>query len=180
MNRAEIDRLPGMAGLVNGADHVDVHTMDGTGSVLEVAAGILSYRPAWMGWLWRVPVRLLRWLGPPPAIPAPARLTGESLPAKPGDKAGFFTVTRSDGHAYWVVEGRETHLEAWLAVVGQPLEAGRTRFHVITVVRYLNRAGRIYFNVIRPFHHLVVRSALRSVLRKKWQDGTGGDGKSAV
>jgi hypothetical protein len=35
---------------------------------------------------------------------------------------------------------------------------------VVTVVRYHNLAGRVYFNVIRPFHHLVVHAAMRAAL----------------
>lgn len=168
MTSQEMERLPGMAGLLNGVDHVDVHSRDGNGTVRGVAAGILSYRPAWMEWLWRVRVLLLRVLGHPGhAVPAPTALTEENLASRPGEKAGFFTVTRTDNETHWIVEGREKHLVAWLAVVGVPLEGGRTRFHVITVVRYLNRAGRAYFNIIRPFHHLVVGCSLRRALAGK-------------
>ncbi|MGE4422306.1 MAG: DUF2867 domain-containing protein [Pseudodesulfovibrio sp.] len=165
MERSEIERLPGMAGLLAGADHVDVHAMDGTGTVLDLAAGILSYRPAWMAFLWRVRVRLLAVLGQRGhRVPDKARLTADTLPRTSGDKAGFFTVVRSDGETYWIAEGVEAHLEAAVAVCGTPLVDGRTRFHVVTVVRYHNLAGRVYFNVIRPFHHLVVHAGMRSVL----------------
>ena len=165
MDRREVERLPGMAGLVEGADHVDVHAMDGDGTVLGVAAGILSYRPAWMAALWRVRVALLRALGQGArTVPERARLTADTLPSTAGEKAGFFTVTRSDGETYWIAEGKESHLEAWIAVCAEPLDGERKRFSVVTVVRYHNGAGAVYFNLIRPFHHLVVRSSLRSVL----------------
>ncbi|MEZ7198461.1 DUF2867 domain-containing protein [Pseudodesulfovibrio karagichevae] len=165
MERSEIERLPGMAGLLAGADHVDVHTMDGGVTVLDLAAGVLSYRPGWMALLWRVRVWLLRCLGQGErAVPGRERLTTENLPLAPGEKVGFFTVVRSDGETYWIAEGKESHLEAAMAVCGTPLPDGRTRFHAVTVVRYHNLAGRVYFNVIRPFHHLVVHAAMRSVL----------------
>ena len=165
MERVKIGRLPGMDGLVEGADHVDVHTMDGNGTVLGLAAGILSYRPGWMALLWRVRVWLLRALGQGErAVPGRDRWTEATLPRTPGEKAGFFSVVRTDGETHWIVEGKESHLEAAMAVCGPAQPNGRTRFHVVTVVRYHNLAGRVYFNVIRPFHHLVVHAAMRSVL----------------
>lgn len=168
MDRRDAGRLPGMAGLVEGADHVDVHTMDGTGSVRDLAAGLLSHRPGWMAFLWRVRSGLLRLLGQPGSVePEPARLTGATLPVAPGEKAGFFTVSRSDGETHWVAGAEESHLAADVGVVAEPLPGGRKRFHVVTVVRYRNLAGRAYFNIIRPFHHLVVGSAMRAALRRE-------------
>jgi hypothetical protein len=38
------------------------------------------------------------------------------------------------------------------------------QLHVVTVVRYKNASGRVYFNVIRPFHHLVVGAMVRAGL----------------
>lgn len=34
--------------------------------------------------------------------------------------------------------------------------AGRGLAHVVTVVHYRNWKGPLYFNLIRPFHHLVL------------------------
>ncbi|EGB15459.1 hypothetical protein DND132_2255 [Pseudodesulfovibrio mercurii] len=171
MDRRDLERLSGMAGLLDGADHVDVHTMDGRGTVLGLAAGLLSYRPAWMAWLWRVRVALLRTLGQGErAVPDRAVLTAETLPRAPGDRAGIFTVVRTDGETYWIGEGKESHLDAAVAVCGESLSEGpdgRSRFRVVTVVRYRNRAGAVYFNLIRPFHHLVVHAAMRSFLGRE-------------
>jgi hypothetical protein len=165
MERGEIQLLPGMDGLLEGADHVDEHAMDGTCSVLDLAAGILSYRPGWMTFLWRVRVWLLRALGQGDrAVPDRQRWTAEILPRIPGERVGFFSVVRSDGETHWIVEGKESHLEAAMVVCATGLPDGRKRFHVVTVVRYHNPAGRVYFNVIRPFHHLVVHAAMRSAL----------------
>ncbi|XXF76233.1 DUF2867 domain-containing protein [Myxococcaceae bacterium GXIMD 01537] len=48
---------------------------------------------------------------------------------------------------------------------GLPVKGQRRRFHVATIVRYRRWAGPVYFNVIRPFHHLVVRGMLRHAAR---------------
>ncbi|WP_394699846.1 DUF2867 domain-containing protein [uncultured Pseudodesulfovibrio sp.] len=154
-----------MEGLLEGADHVDVHVMDGSGSVLDLSADILSYRPGWMSALWRVRVWLLRALGQGErAVPGRHGWTGGTLPRCPGDQVGFFSVVRSDGKTHWIAEGKESHLEAVMAVCGTPLSDGQIRFSVVTVVRYHNMAGRIYFNVIKLFHHLVVHAAMRCAL----------------
>lgn len=55
-----------------------------------------------------------------------------------------------------VAEVIDDHLTAHLGVASEPLAGGMTRFHVLTIVHYHNWAGPVYFNVIRPFHHLVV------------------------
>jgi hypothetical protein len=64
-----------------------------------------------------------------------------------------------------VLETADTHLTGYLAVVIEPLAHGRTTFHNITIVKYHRWAGPLYFNVIRPFHHLVVRSVINAGAR---------------
>jgi hypothetical protein len=154
-----------MKGLTHGADHVDVRSLDGTVSLKTFTAGVLSYRPGWMSALWHVRVCLLRLLGQGEReIPDRERFTEQTLPVEAGEHAGFFEIVASDGETYWVAEGRESHLTAVLAVSMEHLQNGMRRFHLITVVWYLNRAGWIYFNLIRPFHHLVVWCAMRKIL----------------
>jgi hypothetical protein len=42
---------------------------------------------------------------------------------------------------------------------------GVNRFHVATVVNYCHWTGPVYFSVVRPFHHLVVRQMMRAAAR---------------
>lgn len=166
MNREDVERLPGMSGLLDGVDHVDVHSMSGPGSVRALAASITSYRPAWMALLWRVRVWLLRALGHAGhGVPERVLLNEKTLPLSPGDKVGSFEVVRSDGETHWVIEGRENHLDGVVAIVAEPLPEEGNLFHVVTLVHYHDRAGVVYFNLIRPFHHAVVHFAMRSFFR---------------
>jgi hypothetical protein len=82
----------------------------------------------------------------------------------PGSAAAFFTVRHAEEEHVWVVAVTDKHLEATLAVVVEPEPGGgpRRRFHVVTLVHYRNWAGPVYFNVIRPFHHLVVGGMARN------------------
>ena len=149
------------------ADHVDVKSSEGKGSVREFVAGMLSYQPGWMRVLWRVRVWLLKSLGQgEQQIPEKSRFTKDSLPVIPGEKADFFEILEFDDKKFWVATGKEKHLEGVLAVVAEPVSAQSDikRFYVITIVIYRNFAGRLYFNIIRPFHHLVVKFSMKSAL----------------
>ena len=54
---------------------------------------------------------------------------------------------------------------AALAVVAEPLTVGTWRYYVVTLVRFHNLTGPIYFNIIRPFHHIVVGNMARAGAR---------------
>ncbi|MBC7871714.1 MAG: DUF2867 domain-containing protein, partial [Chitinophagaceae bacterium] len=85
-------------------------------------------------------------------------LKPEDVGMIPGTKAAFFTVVMAQEDAYYVARVAESHLTAALAVVMEPLPNNLNRFHVITIVHYNRWTGPVYFNVIRPFHHIVVGS----------------------
>nr|WP_287411576.1 DUF2867 domain-containing protein [Pseudodesulfovibrio sp.] len=166
MNDERLSHVESLAEFMKNADHIDVKSGESKASLLEFVAGVLSYQPGWMRALWRVRVWLLKSLGQgKQEIPDKKRFTEQSIPSTPGEKADFFTVVESDQETFWVAEGKEKHLDAIIGVVAEDLD-GRTdtrRFHVATVVKYNNSAGPIYFNIIRPFHHIVVRCAMKSV-----------------
>lgn len=76
----------------------------------------------------------------------------------------------------------DKHLDAWLSVYvaegereqgddvcGQAGTTGEVpckTIFAITVVRFHNRLGRVYFFLIRPFHNLVVQSMLRQSIER--------------
>ena len=100
-----------------------------------------------------------------PQLPTGPRLRPEEIPFSPSAKVRFFTVVGAAEDRYIVLEASDTHLTGYLAVVAKPLAHGRTRFHNITIVKYHRWTGPLYFNVIRPFHHLVVRSMVSAGAR---------------
>ena len=164
----EFKRIPALAEYLDGANHVDVKSGEGTLPLREFVAGLLSYKPGWVRALWKVRVWLLKVLRQGESdVPGEGQLTAESLPIETGQEALFFTVADSDGETYWVAIGEESHLGMALGVVVQSVEGQEDikKFSVITVVQYRNFAGSIYFNLIRPFHHLVVSAAMRSLLQ---------------
>ena len=149
--------IPALAALVSEADHVDIKNADGNVSLREFIAGMFSYYPGWLKNLYRIRWGFVRLLGmKQKGLPQPVQMQPEDVSMIPGDKATFFTVTAAEDGRFWAASASESHLTAYLAVVMEPL-ADRNRFQVITIVQYHNWTGPVYFNVIRPFHHIVVR-----------------------
>ncbi len=145
-----------------GAHHIDVRTIETSLTLPAFTAAMLGYQPGWMSALYRVRSVFVRILGMrQEGLPRAPTFSAATLPSQPGEKAGFFTV-RLAADGVWAAEAEETHLRAMLAVVATPGSHGLRPLHVVTVVHYKHWTGRVYFNVIRPFHHLVVGAMMRS------------------
>jgi hypothetical protein len=68
---------------------------------------------------------------------------------------------------YWIAETPDDkHLKAYFVVVQEPLGNAVNRFSVITTIYYKHWTGPVYFNLIRPFHHLVVARMARHALTR--------------
>ncbi|MBO2447526.1 DUF2867 domain-containing protein [Actinomadura barringtoniae] len=148
----ELDDVPELRPFLDGADHVDVKTVESTATLREFVAAAISWQPFWLKGLFAaraVFARLLRLNDPD--VPAGAKLRPQDIPFTPGGKVHFFTVTEGAEDRYLVMEAADSHLTGYLAVVADP-----GAFRVATIVRYHRWTGPLYFNVIRPFHHLVV------------------------
>lgn len=157
---------PELNPLLTGADHVDVKTTESNMTLREFVSAMVGWQPGWMKMLFRartVFARLLRLRYS--NIPAGTRLRPEEIPFAPGGEIGFFTIVGAAEDRYIVLEASDTHLTGYLAVVAEPVAVGRNRFRVATIVKYRRWTGPLYFNVIRPFHHVVVRSMVNAGAR---------------
>ncbi len=149
--------FPAVEKTLAGADHIDVKQFEGELSLREFIANFINYYPFWLKFLYRVRWLFVRVLGMTQnGIPQPPNTRPQDIPMTAGAKAGFFEVKAAEENSYYIAGGTEPHLTAHLAVVQEPLSETNNRFHVITVVHYHRWTGPVYFNVIRPFHHLVV------------------------
>ncbi len=156
--------VPHLSKLMETADHVDIKTIDGDVSLRQFIAGMLSYSPAWLKFLYGVRWFFVRLLGmKQEGVPGGLSMTAERVSFVPGDPATFFSVKMAEEEKYWFAGITESHLTAHLGVV---VEAGQPRrFYVVTIVHYHRWTGPIYFNVIRPFHHLVVWQMMKAGVR---------------
>jgi hypothetical protein len=159
-------RIPELAPLLADADHVDVKAVEGRVTLREFLAGLAGYQPGWVTALFGVRRGFVRLLGlRQDGTPHAARLRPAQVPMQVGAKFGFFTVCLAGEDRYWAAAVDEKHLHAVLAVVAEPRGGGIHRFYVVTIVHYHHWTGPVYFNVIRPFHHLVVGGMARAGAR---------------
>ncbi len=161
-----IETIPELAALMKDADHVDSKFGVGRKSMRAFIAASLSYMPGWMRFLYWVRAGFVRLLGMRQGnIPSDTSMQPEEVSLTPGESAAFFTVVMAKDECYWVAEATDKHLSGYIGIAVEPLEDGRSRFHVCTVVKYRHWTGPLYFNIIRPFHHVVVWAMIRYAVR---------------
>jgi len=146
------------------ADFIDVKIFEGETTLRKFIASMLSYYPWWIVWLYRIRKLLVGLLGlvkheKPEKLP---NLQPESISFKPGEAVTFFIVRCAKEEVFWISETPEDkHLRAYFGVVTEPVGNSVNRFYVITTVFFKHWTGPVYFNLIRPFHHLVVSQMAR-------------------
>lgn len=161
-----IPEHPALQSILADCDHYDHKTIDATVDLRTFLAGMMNFYPGWMKTLYRIRWGFVRLLGMrQEGIPSTPDLKPEDVNFEAGTDALFFTVQTAEEDAYWVAGATESHLTAYLIVVVDPLNTGDNRFHVGTAVHYHNWAGPVYFNIIRPFHHLVVKAMMHAGAR---------------
>lgn len=164
---AELQSIPPLAQIARNADHLDVKTYEGEVSMAQFVAGFMNFYPGWMKALYRVRWFFVRLLGmTQDGVPPTLMMRPEDVPMQAGKHASFFKVESAEPERYWLVSADEPHLAAYLCIAAQPITDTRRRFSVVTVVHYHKWTGKVYFNVIRPFHHYVVNSMARGGLRQ--------------
>lgn len=150
-----LTEVAAFADLAKTADHVDVKTFTSDRSLGEFITRMLCYHPAWLRGLYAVRAVLIRLLGLPKSTAGTPPEHSGAISFTPGDQASFLTVIAAQDPSFWIGGVEDKHLAAYIAV-SREATGGTPRFHVATLVRYRHWTGPVYFNCIRPFHHLVV------------------------
>lgn len=151
---------PELAPVLEGADYTEFREIESEVSLREFVAGALSWSPAWVKALFGARFLLAKALRLDTAtVPRRPTLTPDTVSFTPGDAAAFFTVRSGAEDRYLVLGADDNHLSAHLTFVAEP---ERKRFQLGTIVRYHRRTGPVYFAVIRPFHHLIIRGMLKA------------------
>jgi hypothetical protein len=154
-----LNRFSELQQYLDGGDFSDIKVVEGDTDLRSFIAAMLSYYPWWIVLLYRVRSLVVRILGlvkheAPDELPD---LNSEDISFTPDETVTFFIVRCAKQDSYWFSETPEDkHLRAYFGVVAEPLDRKTNRFYVITVVHYKHWTGPVYFNLIRPFHHLVV------------------------
>ncbi len=159
MNMEYIQKFKSLESYFNNADFKDVKIFEGHKTLRQFVASMLSYYPWWIVQLYRIRKLLVGILGlvkhdAPEELPD---LQPEDVSFTPGENVTFFKVRSAQEDLFWISETPDDkHLQAYFGVIREPLNNSLNRFHVITTVYYKHWTGPVYFNLIRPFHHLVV------------------------
>ncbi|MEM7334132.1 MAG: DUF2867 domain-containing protein [Chloroflexota bacterium] len=166
MNKEEFLQLaPELGPIFTNADHIDIKTEASNNPLRSFMVGALSYHPRWMKFLYGIRYYFVRLLGmTQEGMPEALQLNEEDISMTPGEWVTFFQVTQAKEDAYWVGEATEKHLTAYLAIAVDDSQAEQL-VHLATVVKYNHWTGPVYFNVIRPFHHIVVRQMMRAAAK---------------
>ena len=148
-----------------GADVTDIKTEVSRNDLRTFIAAMLSYYPWWIVMLYRLRSLVVHVLGlvkheAPEELPD---LKPEQIPFTPGEAATFFIVRMAREDLFWIAETPpDKHLKAYFGIVAEPLANDLIRYYIVTIVHYLHWTGPVYFNLIRPFHHLVVTRMARA------------------
>lgn len=142
------------------ANHSDVHTYEVEADYLsadDIQVAFWTNSPKWVQRLMNLRNALVKLVG----------LKGEK-----SNKQAYEDCIRSGGTYDMVsvpaksenenvLRLDDSHLSALISVHIQDLESGQKQVSATTLVFFHNRLGRVYFFFIKPFHHLVVKSALK-------------------
>jgi hypothetical protein len=156
---------PALEKFFRNVDYIDVKRIEAKTSLRAFIAGMLSYYPWWIVVLYRIREILVSFLGlvrhdRPERLPS---FSAEDISFAPEDNVSFFIVRKAEEDSFWVSETPpDKHLTAYFVVMADKQSTGLTRFEVVTAIRYLHWTGPVYFNLIRPFHHLVVSQMMRA------------------
>ena len=148
-----------------GSDFVDIKIIQGRTDLRQFVAAMLSYYPWWVVFLYHLRSLLVYFLGlvrheAPEVLP---NLNPEDVSFTAGEKVTFFNVCSAQEDTYWFSKTPDDkHLSAYFGVIVEPLANGSKCFYIVTIVRYKHWTGPVYFNLIRPFHHLVVSRMARA------------------
>ena len=85
----------------------------------------------------------------------------------PGTKAVYFTVTDRTEQEIIMAE-KDTHLDFWVSVM-ICREDDQTVVSLITLVKYNNLLGRIYYFFVKPFHRIICSSLMKRLLKSSPQ-----------
>lgn len=147
------------------ADHVDLKTAESDADLRSFLAALFSYSPGWVRLLYRARGVLAALLGLKREPYAVRVVRPEDVPFAPGERLRFFVVQDASEEERWIAQASDAHLTAALAVLVEPLGNGRRRYRVFTAVWHTHWTGPLYFNLIRPFHHLLVAAMVRAAAR---------------
>ncbi|WP_415713277.1 DUF2867 domain-containing protein [Maridesulfovibrio sp.] len=142
--------------LITNADHMDSMAFESHRNMEDFLIRLISYKPGWLKFLYKIRGLLVGLLGLKHDELVGHGLQVSDYDFKAGGQVDFFQSVDFEAERFWIGEAVDKHLSAYIGVVSEPVHEGLNRYHVFTIVHYRHWTGPLYFNLIRPFHYLVV------------------------
>lgn len=148
-------------------DHMDAYAIGIRGnqhSIDYLTAVVFTSFPGWARLLFNLRNLLVKPFGLATGrLPDPGDID-KSIVFRTGERAVLFTVVdRSDTEILMAEDDR--HLYFRFSVLADDQTDGRSIW-LTTLVQFHNRLGWWYFNLIKPFHGMIVRSMLSRLSRR--------------
>ncbi len=166
MSTDYIYRILELQAVLAGADLVRVRSVEGEKSLAEFLEAMFAYRPGLVRLLYRLRAFLMPLIGVR-QLPLPTldEWLPPDVPMLACGNIWFFSVSLADPQRYWIgCCPDERHLTGYMGVVAEPLDRGRQRFHLLTIVHYKHWTGRLYFRLITPFNRFFMHRLARAGL----------------
>lgn len=149
------------------AEYIEKKVFKINATLREVISGVIFYHPWWLKVLYKVRGILAKILKLKHENTKLQVKKPEEISFKSGDFISFFMVIKAKEEKYWVATAPDDkHLKV-LFCIKQKNDIGNLKeFHLLTIVKYLHWTGPVYFNMIKPFHQLILYMMLRSLKKK--------------
>jgi hypothetical protein len=148
------------------AYRIEVHASAALG-LDDVFMAFFRAAPPWISFLMRVRNRLAGMLGLKTGADEDFPRSA-SFRVEKGYSRGLFKVLeKTDREA--VVGEDDKHLDFRVSVHLDPLPGSAPYAYALTlstIVLFHNRIGKLYFAVVKPFHHLIVPAMLRGIAKR--------------
>lgn len=136
--------------LLNRIDFSDAFsTTNTTNSVEEITQLIFNNSPKWVNQLFVLRNRLVKLIGLKTMKPA-----NDNEKYKVGGYIGIFKIFSITDREI-IVGANDSHLNFRAIIVNN--QKPTYNIQVITLVEYNNLTGKIYMNIVKPFHRLIVK-----------------------
>jgi hypothetical protein len=145
-----IELVPNLYEVLKNRDHFDIKSIASNKTLIQFNEQLLSYHPEWVKFLYQLREMLLNFL---------------KIPYTKNFEPVYTTVDGFDDF-FWLGVISDSHLTAHLGVLKKKNSGATATFYVFSIVHYHTRAGKFYFNLIRPFHHLVVHWMMAAAVKE--------------
>lgn len=153
---AILDTIPQIYKISSDADHIHSCGFESRRDMNDFLIRLMSYKPGWLTLLYKVRGVLAGLMGLKHDEFINHGLKVSDYDFNRGGQVDFFTSVDFEENKLWIGEAEDKHLIAYIGVVRDSVENSQHLYRVFTIVRYKNWLGPVYFNLIKPFSHLVV------------------------